>query len=271
MTLLRVAVVISAVQVKPGPDVRHLFVERDDDLELRRLPLPALLAVPAWIGLLPISVTRPRNVRSGTASIVTRASWPSVTVGMSVSSTSTSASITDMSAIVSSTGPGVVHRADDGRFTFLDVAPRHDAVHRRGDDDLVQVVARRGQAACSCLICCSRVWISCSRGAAGSACRTATSFSARSSASRVVSPSFQSSCWRFRFCCASSRVARACSTRGARLLQRRLRRRDARLAALQLALELSRVDFEQELSGLDALAFLDGQHASRGPSGSRRR
>ena len=38
----------------------------------------------------------------GTASIVTRACCPSVTVGMSVSSTSTSASSCDMSAMVSS-------------------------------------------------------------------------------------------------------------------------------------------------------------------------
>jgi hypothetical protein len=60
-----------------------------------------------WIGLLPISLTRPRNILSGTASIVTRASWPTATVGMSVSSTSTSASITDMSAIVRSTVPAL--------------------------------------------------------------------------------------------------------------------------------------------------------------------
>ena len=35
---------ISAVQVKPGPHVGHLFVERDDDLEGRRLSLSACSA-----------------------------------------------------------------------------------------------------------------------------------------------------------------------------------------------------------------------------------
>src|ERR1041385_5888960 len=42
--------------------------------------------------------------------------------------------------------PRVVHRADDDVFTFLDVAPRDDAVHRRGDGDLTEVVARGGKA-----------------------------------------------------------------------------------------------------------------------------
>ena len=60
-----------------------------------------------WIGLLPISVTLPVNVWPGIASIVTFAGWPILTVGMSVSSTSTSASMIDMSAIVSSTVPAL--------------------------------------------------------------------------------------------------------------------------------------------------------------------
>ena len=98
--------------------------------------------------------------------------------------------------------------------------------------------------------------MSCSR-AFSSASRTVTSFCARSSASRVVRPSFQSSCCRFRFWRARSRLARACSTDGARLLQRRLGGGDAGLAALQLAFERARIDLEQELAGLDALAFLD--------------
>ena len=37
---------------------------------------------------------------------------------------------------------GVVHRADDGRFAFLDVAARDDAVDRRFDADLAEIVAR---------------------------------------------------------------------------------------------------------------------------------
>ena len=67
----------------------------------------AALAPAAWIGLLPISVTLPVKVLPGIASIVTLAICPSFTVGMSVSSTSTSASMTDMSATVSSTVPAL--------------------------------------------------------------------------------------------------------------------------------------------------------------------
>ena len=107
------------------------FVACDDDV----VPV-------AWIGLLPISVTLPVNVLPGIASMVTFAVWPNLTLGMSVSSTSTSASMTDMSATVSSTVPGVVHRADDDRFTLFDVAAGDDAVDRRLDADLAQVVAR---------------------------------------------------------------------------------------------------------------------------------
>ena len=59
----RVAVVISAVHVKPGRTSGISLVERDDDLEVRRLR--AALAPAAWIGLLPISVTLPVNVLPG--------------------------------------------------------------------------------------------------------------------------------------------------------------------------------------------------------------
>ena len=76
----------------------------------------------------------------------------------------------------------------------------------------------------------------------------------------VVSPSFHSSCCRLRFCCARSRLAlRLFDARCVALLQRRLRGGDAGLAALELARERARIDFEQELAGLDPLAFLDGQ------------
>ena len=59
------------------------------------------------IGLLPISVTLPVNVLFGIASIVTFATCPNLTLGMSVSSTSTSASMMDISATVSSTVPAL--------------------------------------------------------------------------------------------------------------------------------------------------------------------
>ena len=51
-----------------------------------------------------------------------------------------------MSAIVSRTDAGVVHRADDGGLALFDAAAGDQAVHRRRDDDLIQVVARRRQA-----------------------------------------------------------------------------------------------------------------------------
>ncbi len=59
------------------------------------------------MGLLPISVTLPLNFLSGIASIVIFAGCPSRIDGMSVSSTSTSASMTDMSAMVSITVPAL--------------------------------------------------------------------------------------------------------------------------------------------------------------------
>jgi len=52
------------------------------------------------IAVLPISMTRPVKVFSGIASMVTLAVCPNFTLTMSVSSTLTSAVISDMSAIV---------------------------------------------------------------------------------------------------------------------------------------------------------------------------
>ena len=141
----RVAVVISAVQVKPGrtSGTSSSSVMTTLNVVAWRWPVPC---VAAWIGLLPISVTRPRNVRSGTASIVTLAIWPSCTrrdVGLVD---------LDLGLDQRHVGDGqqhragVVHRADDRRLALLDVAAGDDAVHRRGDDDLGQVVPRRRQA-----------------------------------------------------------------------------------------------------------------------------
>jgi hypothetical protein len=68
---------------------------------------PVLCVVDDCTGLLPISVTCPLKVRSGTASMVIFAVCPRLTSGMLRLVDSTSASSTDMSATVSSTSAGV--------------------------------------------------------------------------------------------------------------------------------------------------------------------
>ena len=57
-------------------------------------------AAPRAMAEEPISVTSPLILTPSSASTRTSASWPSVTLRMSVSSTSTSASITERSATV---------------------------------------------------------------------------------------------------------------------------------------------------------------------------
>ena len=128
--------------------------------------------------------------------------WPICTFGMLVSSTSTSAWMTRHVGERQQHRAGVVHRADHRRFAFLDVAARDDAVDRRFDADLAQVVAgaleRRALLVDPALLRRR----SASRAPAAPTRRPCTSFSAFSSASRVVSCCFQRSCWRARFCCA---------------------------------------------------------------------
>ena len=58
------------------------------------------------MALSPISLTTARKVSLGMASTVTSAGWPVCTFTMSVSSTSTSAVMTDISAIVIRVLPG---------------------------------------------------------------------------------------------------------------------------------------------------------------------
>ena len=114
---------MSAVQVKPGRTSGIGSSSIDLDLEVGRLRA-GRAASAAWIGLLPISVTWPLNDLSGIASIVIFAVWPSCTFGMFVSSTSTSAWITDMSASVSSTVPALFIVPIIDRLAFLDVPAR---------------------------------------------------------------------------------------------------------------------------------------------------
>ena len=106
MTLVLVAVVMSAVQVKPGRTSGIGSSSMTTTLKLVAW-FAAVLPAAAWMGLLPISLTCPLKVRSGMASIETFAIWPMVTFGILVSSTSTSAWTTDMSASVSSTVPAL--------------------------------------------------------------------------------------------------------------------------------------------------------------------
>ena len=95
---------ISAVQVKPG---RTSGISVSSVTTTLKFVACAAAPPVAWMGLLPISVTFPVNVLSGNASIVILVICPILTPGMSVSSTSTSASMTDMSAIVNSTVPAL--------------------------------------------------------------------------------------------------------------------------------------------------------------------
>ena len=74
------------------------------------------------------------------------AGWPSCTSGMSVSSTSTSASITDMSATVKQHGAGIVHGADHHVFALFDVAAGDDAVEGGLEADLGQRVLAAAEA-----------------------------------------------------------------------------------------------------------------------------
>ena len=96
---------MSDVQVKPGRTSGICPSTVTTTLKLVAV-VPAWALV-AWMGLLPISVTLPANSLSGIASMVILAGWPIFTNGMSVSSTSTSASITDMSAMVINTVPAL--------------------------------------------------------------------------------------------------------------------------------------------------------------------
>ena len=102
----RVAVVMSAVQLNPGRTSGTCW--SSVTFTRKFVACWVELDAPAcWMGLLPISVTWPGNVWSGSASMVTLAGCPMASAGMSVSSTSIWASMTDMSAIVISTVPAL--------------------------------------------------------------------------------------------------------------------------------------------------------------------
>jgi hypothetical protein len=105
VTCWRVAVVISAVHVKPGRTSG--MASSTFTLTRKFVACEAADEPAAWIGLLPISTTCPANVLLAIASTVIFAFCPIMTCGMSVSSTSTCASMSAMSATVSSTVPAL--------------------------------------------------------------------------------------------------------------------------------------------------------------------
>ena len=191
-TLSRTAVVISAVHVKPGRTSGISLSSVTTTLKL----VACVDACPVpWIGLLPISVTLPVKVWPGIASIVTLAGCPNLTLGMSVSSTSTSAWMTDMSAIVSSTVPAlfIVPMTTVSPSSML----RRVTMPVIGDSIRTLLRSNRAPAAValsdSTRSTCVRRDCSCARR---SASRSRRSLSERSSVSRVVSPPFQRFCWR---------------------------------------------------------------------------
>ena len=118
-----------------------------------------------------------------------------VTVGMSVSSTSTCASTSDMSAMVRSTVPALfivptTTVSPSWMFRLVTMPSIGDSMRT-----LLSVYFALSSDACSCFMrsCCVSI---CFCAELTSASRMCSVFSARSSCSFVVSPPFQSCCWR---------------------------------------------------------------------------
>ena len=108
--LLRVAVVTFAVVERPGRRSCGASLKVTTTLKSLASSLAVVCCeverpLERTMALLPISVTLPWKIFFGMASIVTSAGCPSFTFTMSVSSTLTSAVITDMSAMVMSVLP----------------------------------------------------------------------------------------------------------------------------------------------------------------------
>ena len=134
---VRVAVVMSAVHVKPGRTSGILAVDRHATLKL----VACVAAAPvAWIGLLPISVTLrgERLVRQRVDRDLGRLAELHV---RDVGLVDLDLGLDDRHVGERQQhGAGVVHRADHRRLALLDVAAGDDAVDRRLDADLAQVV-----------------------------------------------------------------------------------------------------------------------------------
>ena len=178
---------------------------------------------------------------------------------MSVSSTSTSASSCDMSAIVNSWLPALFIVPTTAVSPSSMLRRVDDAVHGRRDDHLGQAVAGRGQAGLFLLdpllagldLLLVRLEVRLAHAPARSP-RARDPDGSSALPSRAAAAARGSGA-------TSSRLARDCSTLAARPLQRATQPPPPRLAPLQLAFERSRVDLEQELAGLDPLALFDGE------------
>ena len=118
-------------------------------MTLKLVAWPAAAWPATWIGLLPISVTLAVNVLPGIASIVTLAFCPSCDVG-DVGFVHFHFRFDDRHVgDRQQHRAGIVHRADDGRFPFLDVAAGDDPGDRRLDAYLAEVERALSSDACS--------------------------------------------------------------------------------------------------------------------------
>ncbi len=97
------------------------------------------------MAVLPISMTCPLKVLLGMASMVMSAAWPSFTLTMSVSSTFTSAVISDMSAMVMMSDAGRVLDAENHGFADAHGQVGDHAVEGRRDQSARQYVRRSDQ------------------------------------------------------------------------------------------------------------------------------
>ena len=150
----------------------------------------------------------------------------------------------------------VVHRSDDGGLSLFDAAAGHQTVHGCRDDDLIQVVARRRQARLfllDALLVCFDVL------RPGPEIRLANGdlilrflevLLRRQSFLPEVLLTLQ-------ILARELQVCAALLDGRARPEQGRLGGGNTGLSALQLSLELFRIDLEQELTGLHALTLFD--------------
>src|SRR3989442_782920 len=125
-----------------GTHVRHLLFERDHDLEIGCLPLPRglrprlLNRTVADLGDLAPERLVMHRVDGDLGRLVEHDGWDVRFVDLYLRFDHRHVGNRQQHRA------GIVHRPDDDVLALLDVATGHDAIHRGGDDDLAQVVAR---------------------------------------------------------------------------------------------------------------------------------